>query len=275
MRLSKEIFGEQYINYIIQMQNAMLRDDYKTNNKYSKKLNKLNEKYQNEEYYKDVLNELMKNANLEISSCAAVDSLRHNYNIERAINTLKEISSSGDSGIIGFSAGVALEMWLKKLEESNINLKNMHIGFNTIEEAFYYNYSCDENQIIQIVEKNEYSFVKYSIKTGFRKHYAHFIKKDGKWKIILSNEINVKIKNTPKGIDIIINRIEQLNIMVVCVEYTDVLEETLDISDSINSEFMLEIEKRIGELTCYSKTAIIENVPKDYYLIIEGEKIEI
>lgn len=275
MRLSREIFEEQYINYIMQMQNAMLRDDYKMSNQYSKKLNKLNEKYQNEEYYEDVLNELMKNANLEICSCAAVDSLRHNYNIESAINTLKEISSSADLGITGFSAGVALEMWLEKLEESNINLENVDIGFNTIEEAFYHNYSCDEHQIIQVIEKNEYAFVKYRIKTGFRKHYAHFIKKDEKWKIILPNEVNAKVKNTSKGIDIVINKIKQLNIMVVCVEYTDVLEETPNISDSINSKFIFEKEKRIGELSCYSKTVIIENVPKDYYLIIDEEKIEI
>lgn len=76
MKLSKENFIEQYIYCITEMQKAMLKNDYRTNNKYASKLTKLNEKYENADYYKKALSELMDSNNLKLASIAAADSLR-------------------------------------------------------------------------------------------------------------------------------------------------------------------------------------------------------
>lgn len=114
MKLNKEDFIEQYIYYITEMQKAMSKNNYRTNNKYALKLNKLNEKYKNEDYYENALNELMDNNNFKISSNAAVESFRNNCNIDKAIKVLKEISNREDAGIEGIKAGMALKIWLEK-----------------------------------------------------------------------------------------------------------------------------------------------------------------
>ena len=91
----------------------MEKNDYRTNNRYAKRLNQLIEKYKNEEYFLTALNEIMDNNNIKVSSTAAVESLRNNANIDKAIQKLKEISNRKDSGLVGFSSGIALERWEK------------------------------------------------------------------------------------------------------------------------------------------------------------------
>ena len=114
MKLSKEQFIEQYIYYITEMQKAMEKDDYRTNNKYVKILNNIIKKNESEDYFIEALNELMCNHNAEVSTNAAVDCLRHNCYIEKATEILKEISNKTDSGITGFGAGIALKIWKEK-----------------------------------------------------------------------------------------------------------------------------------------------------------------
>lgn len=114
MKLSKEQFIEQYIYYVTEMQKAMEKDDYRTNNKYVKILNKIIKQSETEDYFVEALNELMDNRNLEVSSNAAVDCLRHNCYIERAVKVLEKISNKEDAGITGFSAGIALKTWKEK-----------------------------------------------------------------------------------------------------------------------------------------------------------------
>ena len=63
--------------------------------------------------------------------------------------------------------------------------------------------------------------------------------------------------------------------MLVSIGYFDVLYKNPDIKDSINSDFMLNKELETTEYSYYLRIAIIEDVPEDYYLIIEGEKIKI
>lgn len=111
--MKEDIFIEQYIQYILKMDEAMKENDYKTNNKYAIKLNKLNNKYQNESYYVHTLDILMNNKNLKVASNAAIDSLRYNCNINKAIKVLKDISNK-DLGITGFTAGIALKIWQEK-----------------------------------------------------------------------------------------------------------------------------------------------------------------
>ncbi len=114
MKSNKNYFIEQYINYIINMQNAMLKNNYRTNNRYALKLNKLNDKYQNENYYIEALKELIDNNNIEVSFNASSDSLRHNCNIDKALKKIEEISNKQDIGIIRFEAEIALKIWKEK-----------------------------------------------------------------------------------------------------------------------------------------------------------------
>ena len=114
MKKSKEQFMEQYIYYVLEMRKATSKGDYRTNNKYARKSIKLNERYENEDYFNEVLNELMDDNDLEIAFSAASDSLRKNVNIDKAVRILEEISNKKDAGIIGFSSGIALKKWREK-----------------------------------------------------------------------------------------------------------------------------------------------------------------
>ena len=58
------------------MQKAMSKGDYRTNNRYVRKLNKLVKKYENEDYFIEALSKLMDNKNLEVASIAVTDSLK-------------------------------------------------------------------------------------------------------------------------------------------------------------------------------------------------------
>lgn len=154
-----------------------------------------------------------------------------------------------------------------------IPIEEYFIKFNTLEEAF--NYSYNGYQIIQVIEKDEYAFVVYSNDGGTTRQYTHFIKNGNKWEVTSPNVGSTKIKATSKGFSIVTNRIKEKNSMFVCIGYLDTLYKNPDIRDSINSNFMLEKEFETAKFKSYSRIAIIENVPEDYYLIIEGEKIEI
>ena len=113
MKLEKTDFIEKYIQYCIEMEKAMKKNDYRTNNKYAKRLTKLNQECKNEEYYISALNDLIDNANLKVSAVASADSLRQNANIDKAIKKLEYISSRKDFGIISFGAQMTLEIWTK------------------------------------------------------------------------------------------------------------------------------------------------------------------
>lgn len=154
-----------------------------------------------------------------------------------------------------------------------IPIEKYFIKFNTLEEAFDYSYSG--YQIIQVIQKDEYAFVTYSNNGGTTKGYTHFIKNDEKWEVTSPNAEGTKSKATSKGFLISANKIKQKNIMFVSIGYFNTLYENPDIRDSISTDFKLEKELETKEYKYYSKTAIIENIPEDYYLIIEGEKIEI
>lgn len=154
-----------------------------------------------------------------------------------------------------------------------ILIEENFIKFDTLEEAFNYSYS--DYQIIRIIEKDEYAFVICSKNDGTTKRYTHFIKNNEKWKVTSPNAEGTKSKGTSKGFLISVNKIKQKNSMFVSIGYFDILYENPDIRDSINSDFMLNKELETTEYRYYSRIAIIEDVPEDYYLIIEREKIEI
>jgi len=67
-------------------------DEYITKDECIEKLNKLNEKYENQEYYGKLLNKIMEKDNLDIALRAAKDSLKHNLNIEKATKILNKSS---------------------------------------------------------------------------------------------------------------------------------------------------------------------------------------
>lgn len=154
-----------------------------------------------------------------------------------------------------------------------IPIEEHFIKFDTLEEAFNYSYS--DYQIIQVVEKDEYAFVICSKNDGTTKRYTHFIKNNEKWTVTSPNAEGTKSKATSKGFLISVNKIKKKNSMLVSIGYFDVLYKNPDIKDSINSDFMLNKELETTEYSYYLRIAIIEDVPEDYYLIIEGEKIKI
>ena len=123
MKKSKEQFMEQYIYYVLEMRKATSKGDYRTNNKYARKIKKLKTQYENEDYFNEVLNELMDDNDLEIAFSAASDSLRKNVNIDKAIRKLEEISSKKDidnksdfnvNYYSAFRAEIVLNIWREK-----------------------------------------------------------------------------------------------------------------------------------------------------------------
>ena len=123
MKKSKEQFMEQYIYYVLEMRKATSKGDYRTNNKYARKIKKLKTQYENEDYFNEVLNELMDDNDLEIAFSAASDSLRKNVNIDKAIRKLEEISSKKDidnksdfnvNYYSAFRAEIVLNIWKEK-----------------------------------------------------------------------------------------------------------------------------------------------------------------
>ena len=114
---------EQYIYYVLEMRKATSKGDYRTNNKYARKIKKLKTQYENEDYFNEVLNELMDDNDLEIAFSAASDSLRKNVNIDKAIRKLEEISSKKDidnksdfnvNYYSAFRAEIVLNIWREK-----------------------------------------------------------------------------------------------------------------------------------------------------------------
>lgn len=114
MKQSKEMFIEQYIDYSIKLEKSLFEKSSKMNRKYARKINKLIETNENEDYYIEALSELIDNDNLRISSGAAIDSLKHNCNIDKAVRRLEEISSREDTYVVGFAAGIILQRWREK-----------------------------------------------------------------------------------------------------------------------------------------------------------------
>ena len=114
MKKSKEQFMEQYIYYVLEMQKATFKGDYRTNNKYARKSTKLNKEYENEDYFSEVLSELIDNENLEIALTAAADSLRRNINIDKAVKILEETSIREENNILGLTSGIVLKKWKEK-----------------------------------------------------------------------------------------------------------------------------------------------------------------
>lgn len=88
---NKEDFMDSYMFYS-KIIYGILENEYITKDECVQKLNELNEKYEKQEYYGELLNKIMENDNLDIASRAAKDSLEHNINIEKATKILEEKS---------------------------------------------------------------------------------------------------------------------------------------------------------------------------------------
>lgn len=86
---NKEDFMDSYMFYS-KIIYGTLENEYITKDECVQKLNELNEKYEKQEYYGELLNKIMENDNLDIALRAAKDSLKHNINIEKATKILEE-----------------------------------------------------------------------------------------------------------------------------------------------------------------------------------------
>lgn len=113
----KESFIERYIFYIAKSQYTMLEKDYINSDKYIQELKRIKKEYENEEYYKEALNELMKIDDFGISLEAAKDCIKHNINIDKTIKTLEDLSKREDLETIAFEARNLIKDWKEKYQK--------------------------------------------------------------------------------------------------------------------------------------------------------------
>ena len=119
MKLLKSIFVEKYIKYCKESLKAMEKGDSRTNNRYAKRLNRLEKQYENEEYYLEALNEIMDNEDLGVASFAASEFLKRNSNTEKAERVLKKVMQE-TSGVTAFGAEMALKIWHERTNGNEI-----------------------------------------------------------------------------------------------------------------------------------------------------------
>jgi hypothetical protein len=102
----------RYTECSIKMEAAMLKSDYRTNNREAKKLNKLVAPlYSNKEFAMQVFNELLNSNSIKTRSHAGADCLRIGIHIKLAIDTLEELSNREGIGMTSFSSGMALKIY--------------------------------------------------------------------------------------------------------------------------------------------------------------------
>ena len=114
--MKKKLSPQEIINIHIEsdkiIESALMRGDFKTNNKEMKKQNKLTELLKSDlELAKFVYGELFK-ADCERSRChAAVDCLRLSIHVSEAEKILEELSQRDDIGITSLGCEMALKLW--------------------------------------------------------------------------------------------------------------------------------------------------------------------
>lgn len=91
--------------------------DSKTANKENKKLIKIFKYFEtNLEFAKECIDEMYNSSNIVVISDAAAYSLALKLDIDRAIDTLNEISKNDNYGIYSFNAEMTLKVWNKDKE---------------------------------------------------------------------------------------------------------------------------------------------------------------
>lgn len=152
----------------------------------------------------------------------------------------------------------------------NTPFENKFMSFDTLEKSFNYSYN---GKITNVIEGEDYAFVVFNNIKGVSEQ-THFIKENGKWKIHSPAQSNVNIKLGPSETTIITDVITEKNVMLLSVGYSSTSEGSTLISDSINSKFELtEKTPLLNDVVYYEYTTVIKNIPEDYYLTINEEKV--
>lgn len=107
----KSLFVQSYIEIVENMSNAMNDNDYKLNNKYAIKMNKLINQYKESDFIKAAMNELLENKNPEVKLVAASDSFRLKILIDKSEQVLENITIEYKGNFLGFRAENCLKLW--------------------------------------------------------------------------------------------------------------------------------------------------------------------
>ncbi|MCL2860740.1 MAG: hypothetical protein FWF46_09460 [Oscillospiraceae bacterium] len=157
-------------------------------------------------------------------------------------------------------------VWITPFEKS-------FMSFNTLEETF--NYTYHGGQIKYIFQGEDYAFVIFNY-NGAVSQYDNFVKENGKWQVHSPTQRNIKIIAGPDVTSILTDFIPEKNVMLICVGFPATSEENIVLSDSVNSEFkLMKEEPFVNDLNSCTYIVIVKDIPNDYYLSINGEKMSL
>lgn len=151
-----------------------------------------------------------------------------------------------------------------------VPIEKVFLKFNTLEEAF--NYSYPNYDIVKVKNGENYSFIIYRDKSN-QNYVTYFTKDKNKW--LLTNPYGFKSKirtYLDSNTTIKYTIIPKINIAYIEVMYLG--EELIyNISDQRNTSFEKVSEGILNEMAYYQFENIIENIDKDYYLVINDNRI--
>ena len=157
----------------------------------------------------------------------------------------------------------------------NISFEKKIINFSTIQEAFEYSYPM--KKIMKVFENEESAFVLYGPNNG-NFNYTYFTKTNNRWNFTTPQISVVKTKGNLDSFVIVTVKIPNKNLKLIDVEYVDFFindsqGKSFNIEDSMGSEFEVTKLEVTEDTNYYLNTVIIEDVPENYYLIINGEEV--
>jgi len=152
---------------------------------------------------------------------------------------------------------------------NSIQLEGLFLKFKNVEKSI--EYSFPNSKIIKTIDSSNCIFVLYEATDGTR-NYTHFIKDGDKVKFKSPND------NTTKTIlykEYIIT-IERTKKRDTCigVRTTSFSDKQLNVKDSKNSDFY-NIDDIEQDVHIYERYTILDELPNDYWIEINGEKYQI
>jgi hypothetical protein len=115
MEYDRDILLNEYIQSAVVQGESILSGDCKTGNKAGRKLIKIYKLMeQNPQLSACILDTSFWHHNMNVRSWAAAHALGLKVKTSEAIAIMKNISSKEDAGIVGFNAGMALEVYMKR-----------------------------------------------------------------------------------------------------------------------------------------------------------------
>lgn len=147
------------------------------------------------------------------------------------------------------------------------------VKFDTIEQAFKYSYPEDE--IVKIIEKDNYAIVIYDFDNRGRT-VTFFKKVDNKWLVTNGSNSKQKLYYTQQY-GIITDRSTDGKTKFIAISFSNITgaNKEISISDNYNTKFIyVETMEKSGDMM-YEYYGIIENIKDDYYLTINGNTVSL